>query len=63
METSTAIRFNTTSSIEEIVAALACHGPFYGVRNPYGLGLAELSNPGVGRYVLEGNRNKTRRLN
>ena len=56
METWTAIHFNTTFSIEEIVAALGCPGPFYGgERNPYGLGLvsgAEPSNPGVGGHVL-----------
>ena len=55
METWTAIQFNTTFSIEETVAALGCPGPFYGVRNPYGLGLAsgaEPSSPGVGGRVL-----------
>lgn len=56
METWTDIHFNTTFSIEEIVAALGCPGPVYGgVRNPYGLGLAsgaEPSSPGVGGRAL-----------
>ena len=45
METWTAILFNTTFSIKEIVAALTYPGPFYGVRNPYGLGLASGAEP------------------